>query len=166
MDLVYEPLQRFARRRCSTSEADDLVAEALLVLWRRLDDVPVDAPLAWSYRVAGNCLSNARRADRRRRRLLTRLTAIESTTPSDHELPDPAVHAALRSLTWADQELLRLWAWERLSPSEIAIVLDISRNAATIRLHRAKRRLSDALQVGKDRHLPGHEGIEDLEQMP
>ncbi|MGQ0431423.1 MAG: RNA polymerase sigma factor [Microthrixaceae bacterium] len=166
MDLVYEPLQRFARRRCSASEADDLVAEALLVLWRRLDDVPVDAPLPWSYRVAGNCLANARRADRRRLRLVTRLTTAESATPPGPEPPDPALHAALRSLTSADQELLRLWAWEQLGPSEISIVLDISSNAAAIRLHRAKQRLSEALQVGKDRPPPGHEGIEDLEQMP
>jgi len=46
---------------------------------------------------------------------------------------------------------LRLWAWEQLSQREIAVVLDISPNAASIRLHRATRRLKDRLAPGKSR---------------
>ena len=42
-------------------------------------------------------------------------------------------------------EILRLWAWEQLEPSEIAVVLDISTVTARVRLHRARRRLESHL---------------------
>jgi len=50
--------------------------------------------------------------------------------------------ACLRS---DEQELLRLWAWEDLTPAEIAVVLGITPNAVSIRLHRARGRLADVL---------------------
>ena len=71
LEQVWEPLQRYLRRR--TEDADDVLAETALTLWRRLDDVPADASLAWSYGVAAHCLRNARRTDARRFRLLRRL---------------------------------------------------------------------------------------------
>jgi len=43
---VYEPLQRYLRRRTDAAAADDVLGDALLVMWRRLDDVPPDAALA------------------------------------------------------------------------------------------------------------------------
>lgn len=46
----------------------------LLVLWRRADDIPGDAPLPWCYAVARRCLANHRRSAQRRLRLLSRLT--------------------------------------------------------------------------------------------
>ncbi len=160
VDLVYEPIQRYARRRCSPDSADDLVAEVLLVLWRRLDEVPTDAALPWCYRVAGNCLANLRRADRRRHRLFLKLTRVDQRPgPQPHEPPDPELHDALASLRSVDREVLRLWAWEGLSPAEIAAVLETSTNAATIRLHRAKRRLGTAL--GKVPSPPGHMLLDD-----
>lgn len=60
---------------------------------------------------------------------------------------DPDLLAALTGLSAGDKEVLILWAWEGLEPREIAVVLDISVNAATIRLHRAKQRLG----TGRDR---------------
>ena len=48
-----------------------------------------------------------------------------------------------------DTELLRLWAWGRLSASEIAEVLDVTPNAASIRLHRARERLRELLDDGR-----------------
>jgi RNA polymerase sigma-70 factor (ECF subfamily) len=43
----------------------------------------------------------------------------------------------------ADAEILRLAAWEELDIAQIAIVLDISPDAASQRLSRARRRLSE-----------------------
>jgi RNA polymerase sigma-70 factor (ECF subfamily) len=133
---VYVPLQRFIRRR--TSDGDDVLSDTLLVLWRRLDDVPADAALPWSYGVARGCLLNAHRADERRWRLLRKL-AVEPNPPAPDE--DPALAEAFAALPPAEREVLRLWAWEQLAPREIAVVLDISPNAASIRLHRATTRL-------------------------
>jgi RNA polymerase sigma-70 factor (ECF subfamily) len=43
----------YARRRCGTDEAEDVLAETFLIAWRRQDDVPPDA-LPWLYAVARN----------------------------------------------------------------------------------------------------------------
>lgn len=146
-DALYEPLQRYARRRTDESTADDIVADALLVVWRRLDEVPAEAALPWAYRVAGNCLANARRGDRRRRQLLDRVSVMDQPAPSGEEaLPDPAVHDALRHLGDTDREIVRLWAWEGLGPGEIAVVVGLTPNAVSIRLHRAKAKLADRLR--------------------
>ncbi len=60
--------------------------------------------------------------------------------------------AALRP---EDAELLRLSAWEQLTPAEIAAVLDLTPNAVSIRLHRARASLRDRLR--KTEAGPGHE---------
>ena len=60
----------------------------------------------------------------------------------DHDGP---AFAALASLPPADQELLRLVAWEELGNQEIAVVLGVTPNAVAIRLHRARARFADAL---------------------
>jgi RNA polymerase sigma-70 factor (ECF subfamily) len=140
---TYEPLQRYVRRRCSASAADDLVAEALLVLWRRLDEVPVGDEIPWSFGVARRCLANHERGTARGLRLARRVAS--ERPPAGDNPPDPGLHEAIARLPSSDQELLRLWAWEELAPREIAVALDITPNAVSIRLHRAKARLAAAL---------------------
>lgn len=151
---AYPPLQRFLRRRTDRSTADDVLGDTLLVLWRRLDDVPPDAPLAWSYGVARGCLANAVRTDRRRLRLVHRLVAEPVAPPPE---ADPALHEALESLPAPDREVLRLWAWEGLAPREIALVLDVTPNAASIRLHRALAKLRKILPARKDDPAAGQQ---------
>ncbi|WP_244930028.1 sigma-70 family RNA polymerase sigma factor [Nocardioides sp. W7] len=156
-----EPLRRFVVRRTDPATADDVLADTLLVCWRRIDQIPAD-PLPWAYGVARNCLANAERGHRRQRRLAAR---IASTTPPD-VVPDPAevpgddaVIAALAELRPAEAELLRLWAWEELTPGEIAVVLGITPNAASIRLHRARQNLADRLRKDERKidRTAGHE---------
>jgi RNA polymerase sigma-70 factor (ECF subfamily) len=152
---VYEPLQRYLLRRTDQATADDVLGDVLLVLWRRLDDVPAEAALPWTYAVARRCLANARRSADRQERLVARLSAERPASQRD----DERLTAALAELPEDDRELLRLWAWEQLAPREIATVLGISANAASVRLHRAKRRLRNSLTGGKDPGAPGHEGL-------
>jgi RNA polymerase sigma-70 factor (ECF subfamily) len=94
---------------------DDVVADTMLVLRRRLDVVPADAELI----------------------------------------------AALDALSADDRELVRLWAWEQLAPRELAVVLGISANAASIRLHRATQRLAQRLDAGKNDRSTGHKPVGD-----
>ncbi|MCU1588346.1 MAG: sigma-70 family polymerase sigma factor [Frankiales bacterium] len=157
---VLVPLQRFIRRR--TDDGDDVLADTMLVLWRRLDDVPDEARLPWAYGVARGCLQNARRSEQRRWNLLRRLAtepAAPPPAPGDPDLAD-----GLASLPETDREVLRLWAWEDLAPREIAVALGISANAASIRLHRATAKLRTALidvagpsVVRKEGKTPGQE---------
>ncbi|HSJ92077.1 MAG TPA: sigma-70 family RNA polymerase sigma factor [Ilumatobacter sp.] len=149
---VYEPLQRYLRRRSSATDAGDVLSDTLLTVWRRLDDVPVDDPLPWCYGVARRSLANHRRGDSRRERLTERI--ITHRLPDDGGDPqqrierlDPTLDAAVRSLTLAEQEIIHLWAWEQLEPREIAIVLDQTPNAVSVALSRSRRKLADRLTV-------------------
>ena len=155
---VVEPVRRFLARRTDPDTAEDVLAETLLVCWRRLDQVPEHA-LPWVYGVARNCLANAQRGERRRMRLVAKISVV---APPDQETPPPDAGdddllEAMAALRPEDAELLRLWAWERLTPAEIATVLQISANAASIRLHRARGRFKEELRKIDDG--AGHEGV-------
>ncbi|GAA1700516.1 RNA polymerase sigma factor [Kribbella yunnanensis] len=137
---VGEPLHRYLVRRTDPAAVDDVLAETMLVLWRRIDDVPhLDDVLPWCYGVARGCLANARRAERRRLRLVDRLARTPAVSePAEHiELYD-----ALRTLGELDREVVMLWAWEGLAPQAIAEVTGLTPNAVSIRLHRAKKKLA------------------------
>jgi RNA polymerase sigma-70 factor (ECF subfamily) len=152
---VYEPLQRYARRRIDAAAADDVVAEALLVVWRRVDEAPPGQALPWCYGIARRCLANRRRSDVRQANVVDRLMGERDAPPGES---DEFLWAALADLDTDDREIVRLWAWEDLQPREIAVVLDISANAAAIRVHRAKRRLADAMER-KSRADAGHRRV-------
>jgi RNA polymerase sigma-70 factor, ECF subfamily len=151
----YGPLRRYALHRGLTGpDAEDLVAQVLEVAWRRIGEVPSDEPLPWLYAVAHNLWRNQARKDKRRRELLARfaasLPAEAATDPSD-----PGVlRAALASLSDSDQEVLRLVAWDGVTPGELAIVLRCSPVAARARLHRARARLARKLGVGQEARQP------------
>lgn len=155
---AYEPMQRYVRRRGGGSETDDIVAEALGVVWRRIDDVPTDAVVPWCLGVARRCMANQRRSSKRRENLVRRLASQPDSQPG--ESSDPALHAALAKLDDDRREILRLWAWEGYGPGEIAAVLGISANAASIRLHRARHDLADLLAGGKKTEGAGHSSVE------
>ena len=156
---VYEPVQRYLRRRTDTASADDVLGDILLVLWRRLDDVPTDLPLPYAYGVARGCLANNRRSALRQERVVHRLAQQHRADDGDPADPlDGALAEALDALPDADRELLRLWAWEQLAPSEIAVVLGISANAVSIRLHRAKGKLKELLSARKHGDATGQTG--------
>jgi RNA polymerase sigma-70 factor, ECF subfamily len=155
---VVEPVRRFLARRTDPDTADDVLAETLLVCWRRLDQVPEPA-LPWVYGVARNCLANAERSDRRQLRLAARITVVDPPQETEREpdLPDERVAAALEAMRPEEAELLRLWAWEQLGPSEIAEVLGVTANAVSIRLHRARGKFVEELR--KIDSGAGHEGV-------
>ncbi|MFI1027954.1 RNA polymerase sigma factor [Streptomyces sp. NPDC020951] len=158
--VVVEPLHRYLLRRTSADMVDDILAEAMLVLWRRIDDVPglgsapgflpdPDDVLPWCYGVARGCLANARRADGRRLRLVERLIRTQEQQPAgaaDHS----DLHAALAALGALDREVVRLWAWEGLAPRQIAEATGLTSNAVSIRLHRAKTKLAEQLRRKHD----------------
>jgi RNA polymerase sigma-70 factor (ECF subfamily) len=150
----------YARRRTDPATAEDVVADALLVLWRRRHEVSRtahperdrDEDLAWAIGITRGCLANAQRSARRHLTLVGRLASLERPPPGD-ETPsetDEQLHAALASLRKDDQELLRLWAWDDLKPAQMAVVLGTTPEAVSVRLHRAKTRLSAVLEARVD----------------
>ncbi|MDX2597731.1 MULTISPECIES: RNA polymerase sigma factor [Streptomyces] len=144
----YWAVSRYVARRLQgrAGEVEEVVAEVFTVAWRRRGDLP-EAPLPWLYGVARNCLANAVRGYGRRRRLVDRIGNDETAhgrhivDSPDAEGPGSWVHEALDRLSPADQEVLRLAAWEELGPDEIAVALGCGSRAAAMRLHRARGRL-------------------------
>lgn len=162
VDEVFDPLQRYIRRRIGADRADDVLSDVLLTAWRRFDDAPLERVLPWCYGIARRTLANAHRGHRRHLKLVQRLEAEPqpgfAPDPGDAG-PDAEMSSALESLSDDDRETLRLWAWEQLEPREMATVLDISVNAATLRLSRARTRLADRL-ARQDDAASGHEAVE------
>jgi RNA polymerase sigma-70 factor (ECF subfamily) len=159
--LARDPLVLYLARRAAPDAVEDLFAEVMTIAWRRIRDIPDGDELPWLYGVARRVLANHRRASGRLGRLLERIALVERGVDPGRppeSSGDPDLAAALASLPAADAEVLHLWAWEELAPREIARVLDITPNAASIRLHRAKGRLRDALEPGprKDPEPAGH----------
>jgi RNA polymerase sigma factor (sigma-70 family) len=150
-DAHYHRVLGYVLRRTATREdAEDIVAETFLTAWRRLENVPTGSGgLLWLYGIARNTLANHRRGERRRGRLAGRLhkeLGEQLSRPVDSGAEVALVAAAFARLRDDDRELLALAAWEGLDPGEIATVLGCSRNAARIRLHRARRRFARELR--------------------
>jgi RNA polymerase sigma factor (sigma-70 family) len=138
------------RRTVSLEDAEDVVAETFLTAWRRLEQLPPGSGTRpWLYGVARKALANHQRGELRRERLSGRLhagSALPSPHPVDADREVARVAAAFGRLGNDERELLALVAWEELDAGEIAVVFGCSRNAARIRLHRARRRLARELE--------------------
>ena len=73
-----------SRRTSGAHDAGDVLADTMLVAWRRLDEVPGgDTTRLWLYGVARKVLANRRRGDGRRDRLVERLAAQVDAAVSD-----------------------------------------------------------------------------------
>ncbi|KUL35326.1 MULTISPECIES: RNA polymerase sigma factor [Actinoplanes] len=145
--VVIDAVRRYLARRTDAATADDVLSETLMVCWRRLDEMPAEH-LPWAYGVARYCLANAERGRRRQARLTARIARLDPP-PEAVAGPAPAgpdLTAVLAEMRPEDAELLRLWAWEDLTPEQIGVVLGVSGNAAAIRLHRAKQKLRKLIE--------------------
>jgi RNA polymerase sigma factor (sigma-70 family) len=143
----------YALRRAESSvEAEEAVSETFLVAWRRLDQVP-DAPLPWLLGTARRVLANQRRSSRRRTPAGPHVVIdqIEIGGPGStlaEQLGEREVFiAAFTSLGERDREVLALIAWDGLEVSEAAAAMGCSAPNFSLRLHRARRRLSKALSA-------------------
>jgi RNA polymerase sigma-70 factor (ECF subfamily) len=149
---TYEQILGYAMRRCDLPEdSADVVAETFTIAWRRVDVLPAgDEARLWLYGIARRVLANHRRGERLRRarnaEVGAEFTRLFGSMPSPEiglELQE--IGRAFRSLSARDRELLSLVAWEGLEHAEIAQVMGCSRSTVSIRLHRARKRLSRAL---------------------
>lgn len=142
-------LLRFVRRRCDPGSAEDIVAEALLVVWRRLEQAPPDLQdtRAWAYGITRNVLLNEQRGQRRHLAVAVRLAeyAGYAETGLWDEAEDVVnrvdLTRAWRKLSAVHQEALALVVLDQLDSRRAATVLGISAVAFRLRLSRARRAL-------------------------
>jgi RNA polymerase sigma-70 factor, ECF subfamily len=151
-EAAYPDLLRFVQRRVHPTHAEDIVADAFLVAWRRFDDLPGDNgdARAWLFGIAQRTLMNGQRGERRRLALTIRIadaTVVaqcgEAWKGSDSDLSARRLDlaAAWNRLTPVHQEALSLAVWDGLNGPQAAAVLGISPVAFRLRLTRARRAL-------------------------
>src|SRR5690242_9554325 len=158
---LYAPICGYALRRVREPEdAAEVIAETFATLWRRFDRCPQGDELRpWLFGVARRVISNQRRGERRRSALSERLAAhADPATAAVEAVEDASELArAFATLSESDRELLSLFAWEGLTREELAIALGTNRAAVRLRLHRARKRLRDALPQTRVRFSGGQE---------
>lgn len=145
----YPHIVNYGQRRLADVDASaELAQEVFVIAWRRRREVP-DRSLPWLYGVARRLLANHWRARRAAPDVLpiTDADLLQETGSSgtDATMGVADLQAALATLTDLDQEILRLVGWEELTVSEAAQVLGCTRATAAVRLHRARRRLTEAM---------------------
>lgn len=133
-------LQYFARRVDPVADAADLLADVLLVAWRRRDAIPPEAVEArmWLFAVARKTLNNHRRWRIRHDALAERLRGevLVVNEKAGVEVHRQEALALLHSLNLLDREILTLVYWDGFRLDEVATLL--KRNASTIRARHAR----------------------------
>ena len=150
---AYEDVLRFAQRRVDPAQAEDVVAEAFLVAWRRIEDAPASHGdrRAWLFGIARHCLLNARRGQGRHRALAVRLADADAATGHGRDLDAETVAlrldlvAAWSTLSAPEQEALALSVFENLDSRQAGRVLGVTAVAYRLRLMRARHALGRGL---------------------
>lgn len=139
-------ISRFLARRVAPHEVEDLAADLFEIAWAKRDSIPQDLELPWLYKTARYLIANHRRKIQNRARIFNMLAApVSAPSAESIALADVGLGAAWEKLSPVDRELMALWSLEGLDAKEIALVLEISPNAAAIRLTRAKEKLRNLL---------------------
>jgi len=140
-------IRRYARRQCHGSSAvDDVVQEALIVLYRRVGAVRSAAALgAWLVTVVARlCMLPVLMLMRG----IEQLRSVEDSgriarMPVDDLRLD--LVRALESLPAQYREIILLRDWQEMTINEMARQLGITRDATKSRLHRARAMIRDCL---------------------
>jgi RNA polymerase sigma-70 factor, ECF subfamily len=148
-------LNYFARRVDPIEDAAELLADTLLVAWRRIDGLPADDESCrmWMFVTARGVLANWRRGRKRRSALASSLREQLMVSSRDRSTQDDPytedVRIAIRSLPQAQRELVVLVHWDGFSIVDAAAVLGIRESTARGRYQRATTRLRHDLSMLK-----------------
>jgi RNA polymerase sigma-70 factor (ECF subfamily) len=150
---------RVSRERAT---AEELLQETWIRLAANARRFTPDTDLAaWLFTVARNLYRSHRRHGQVARDLLEQIGLISAAasddTPFDRVVLSETqrrLEAAIAALPLSAREVLLLSSVERLSPAQVAKVLEISPEAARQRLSRARAMLSAALAESSPRRVP------------
>ncbi len=150
----YEPVRRYIARRVVPDAVQDIVADTFLIAWRRREQRNGDA-LPWLLGIARRVAATQRRGSGRRVALRERLRAEAAVgAPDEADMGgDPQLELALASLPERDREALMLVAWDELDHRTAASVMGCTTGALTVRLHRARRRLTRLLSEQQEKPI-------------
>ena len=141
----YNAVFRYLSRRHSGSDVEDLVAEVFTIAWEKVSEIPSDMQLPWLYRTSWFVVANNHRKI--------------SEIPTDHidldsyesDVADIVIDNIELKQAWLrvperDREILRLVAWEGLTPPEVSQMLGISLGGASSAISRARKNLDLAIR--------------------
>jgi len=146
---------RFAWGLCGDrSRAEDIVSETFVRVLTRAPRIETRTALAYLLTIARNCYLGGLRRRRREVPLSDDLAAVEVDPAArlHDEARVAATLRALRLLPEGERAALLLRVDHGLSYEEIAAALGISVGAAKVRVHRARLRLLDAVEMKGGRH--------------
>lgn len=154
-----KPVTMYAVRRCrDPHDVGDLVSDTFLVALQAAGRyVPqTDTALPWLFGISRRVLAKHRRKRASANRLAVKAGNVEPLVSEDEvdaiasaidaARQRSALEQALRELSDGEREVFLLVAYDGLTPTEAAVVVGVSANAARLRLSRARRRLRDELE--------------------
>lgn len=145
-DLLARSRGRLAAvaRAYAREDADDLLQEILLQIWRSMSTFKGDSSIdTWSYRVALNTALTWRRSRTRRKKWIPSEVSNLNQIPTAHDGHDPTnlLDQFLQTLSKKDRALVLLYL-DDLSGKQMAEVTGQSEGAIRVRIHRIKQKLS------------------------
>ncbi|MEV4184229.1 RNA polymerase sigma factor [Streptosporangium canum] len=154
-DRHAEEIHRYVARRLGQEAADDITAETFLAAFRRRDryDLTCDDARPWLYGMATNLIGKHRRAEVRFFRAIAR-TGVDPAIESIAEEVTERVGAqsirrqladALARLNAGQRDVLLLVAAGGLDQEQVAAALGIAVGTVHSRLHRARKKMREAL---------------------
>ena len=138
-------VSKYLAYRVHANDIEDLASKIFEIAWQKRGFCPEGKELPWLYKISGFVVSNHRR---KVTALTLSLFDTDATAPSAEDLviADLAIKQAWSQLSAKDRAVLALAAYEQLTTPEIARVLGISNNAASIRLHRARKTFDELVK--------------------
>ncbi|GAA3001112.1 RNA polymerase sigma factor [Streptosporangium longisporum] len=154
-DRHAEEIHRYVTRRLGRETADDITAETFLAAFRHRDryDLTCDDARPWLYGMATNLIGKHRRAEVRFFRAIAR-TGVDPAIGSIAEEVTERVGAqsirrqladALARLNAGQRDVLLLVAAGGLDQEQVAAALGIAVGTVHSRLHRARKKMREAL---------------------
>lgn len=135
-------ISKYLARRCDQGDIEELASRIFEIAWIKRSQAPAGFELPWLYRIAGYVVSNHRRQIANQSKFLASFSPQDSSPGVDEiALADLTLAKAWGQLSISEREAISLSCFEGLDNSACARVLEISPNAFTIRLSRAKAKL-------------------------
>lgn len=156
----YPAVVSYLAARVPLEDAKDLAADVFVEAWRQRDQVIIDPDRGWlpwlftvARRVAATWRTSRTNAQAREIRIgvepaedfVERIVAVQT---ANADLA--AVLTAMPTLPPEDREILELCGLFGFTPNQAAITLGIPSGTVRVRLHRARRRLAEAVDGGDD----------------
>lgn len=153
---MHPRLVRYAKRQLDADTALDVASQAMQTIWSKNVETPVDDTerrqlQSLAYRIVEGHIRNAVRARGRFGRVVVAIAETRRQEPMHvSDVADLVVEGAaewLKKLSVTDREVLALVA-DGYTVAEIALILDCTPAAVSMRLQRAKRNLKLLLGRG------------------